>query len=134
MELDFTLVVIAVFVILMLVMFANFSITYQPAEGAKPVPTVKRPLLNSRNNATKSVAKNNNVNNVMKNNANKPQYSAFGLPPKDAYMSKGLRDQIDSLRTKFYYDNCQYRLLEEFNDRPKCVGHPYIKIDWITPE
>lgn len=128
MELDFTLTTIAVFVIIMLIMFARVNISYQPGEGSKPVPTIKRPLLNSRNDTTKSVDKSSKITNIMKNNDNQPKYSAFGLPPKDAYMTKAIRDQIDSLRTKLYYDNCKYRLLEEFEDNNniKCE-HPYIK-------
>lgn len=128
MELDFTLTVIAIFVIIMLIMFARFTVSYQPGDGAKPKHTVKRHLLNSRNDTSKSVSV-DKTDNVMKNNATPPQYSAYGLPEKDAYMSKGFRDQIDSLRTKLYYDNCNYRLLEQFesNTPPSCT-HPYIKL------
>ena len=130
MDLDFTLVVIAVFVIVMLIMFARFSITYHPPSDSKPKPTIKRPLLNSRNNAIKS----NNTYNILKNNDKKPQYSAFGLPPKDSYMSRELKNQIDTLRTKFYYDNCQYRLLEDFTDNKpnKQSCHPYINVSMLN--
>lgn len=128
MEFDLTLTTIAIFVIIMLIMFARFSITYQPADGAKPSPTIRRPLINSRTDTNKVLK--TDTDKIMKNNDNKPQYSAFGLPPKDAYMSKGLRDQIDTLRSKFYYDNCKYRLLEEFDD----CKHPLIKVKEVMPE
>ena len=132
MELDFTLTVIAIFVIIMLIMFARVTVSYQPGEGAKPKPTIKRPLLNSRNNSSKSVSI-DKTDNVMKNNATPPQYSAYGLPEKDAYMSKAFRDQIDSLRTKLYYDNCKFRLLEQFeDDTPTDCGHPHIKIKYVS--
>lgn len=97
MELDFTLTTISIFVIIMLIMFARVNISYQPGEGSKPVPTVKRPLLNSRNDTTKSVIKNDK------------------------------NDEHDNLRTKFYYDNCKFRLLEEFVDE---CNHPFIKIKY----
>tara|TARA_Y100000389_G_C17445610_1_gene511416 strand:- start:411 stop:815 length:405 start_codon:yes stop_codon:yes gene_type:complete len=131
MELDFTLTTISVFVIIMLIMFARVNVSYQPGKGAKTIPTVKRHLLNSRNDTTKSV--NTHIKtNIMKKNDNHPKYSAFGLPPKDSYMTKGLRDQIDSLRTKLYYDNCKYRLLEEFEDKHNAsCNHPYINIEYV---
>ena len=132
MELDFSLTVIAIFVIIMLIMFARVTVSYQPGEGSKPKPTVKRPLINSRNNSSKSVLV-DKTDNVMKNNATPPQYSAYGLPEKDAYMSKEFRAQIDSLRTKLYYDNCKFRLLEQFEDNsPSNCVHPYIKIKYVS--
>lgn len=129
MELDFSLSVIAIFVIIMLIMFARVTITYETNSNDKPSQIVKRPLLNSRNDTGKLVSE-NKIDNVMKNNAKPPQYSAYGLPEKDAYMSKGFRDQIDSLRTKLYYDNCKYRLLEQFEDNA-CV-HPFIKLEYVS--
>jgi hypothetical protein len=36
--------------------------------------------------------------------------SIYGLPQKDEYMSQTLKEQIDNLETKFYYDNCRYQL------------------------
>jgi len=132
MELDFTLTVIAIFVIIMLIMFARVTVSYQPGDSAKPKPTIKRPLLNSRNDTSKSVSV-DKIDTVMKNNDKPPQYSAFGLPEKDAYMSKAFRDQIDSLRTKLYYDNCKFRLLEQFEDDPpsNCV-HPFLTINYVS--
>jgi len=35
-------------------------------------------------------------------------YSMYGLPEQDEYMSQTLRDQLRNLETKFYYDNCRY--------------------------
>ena len=35
-------------------------------------------------------------------------FSMYGLPEQDEYMSQTLRDQLRNLETKFYYDNCRY--------------------------
>lgn len=130
MELDFSLTAIAIFVIIMLIMFARVTVSYETNGLEKPRPTVKRPLLNSRNDTSK-IGSNDKTDNVMKNNDKPPQYSAFGLPEKDAYMTKEFRDQIDSLRTKLYYDNCKYRLLEQFEDNATAnCKHPYIKLNY----
>lgn len=126
MELNFSLIAIAIFVILMLIMFAKVNISYQPGEGNTHKPTMKTHLLNSRKNTDKTVSQ-DKMDSVMKNNDNQPGYSAYGLPEKDAYMSKGFRDQIDSLRSKLYYDNCKYNLLEEFDTVPTC-SHPLFNI------
>lgn len=133
MELDFSLTVIAIFVIIMLIMFARVTISYETTgEGAKPKPTVKRPSINSRNDTSKSISI-DKTDKVMKNNASPPQYSAFGLPEKDAYMSSTFRNQIDSLKTKLYYDNCKYQLLEEFeNNTSVDCDHPYVKIKYVS--
>jgi hypothetical protein len=54
---------------------------------------------------------NGNTDAVGKNNPSAPKYGLFNLPEKDDYMSPQLREQIDTLRTQYYYDNCQYTLL-----------------------
>ena len=54
---------------------------------------------------------NGTVDAVGKNNPSAPKYGLFNLPEKDDYMSPQLREQIDTLRTQYYYDNCQYTLL-----------------------
>jgi hypothetical protein len=129
MELDFTLTTIAVFVIIMLIMFARVSISYESGNNGNNIsPDIKKSS-GAIKNTIRTNAKTNNTatNDILKYNNNSPRYSAYGLPRKDAYMSKGIRNQIDALRTMIYYDNCQYRLLEEFTD--DCPTHPKIKIE-----
>ena len=39
------------------------------------------------------------------------QLEDYGLPDTDEYMTQSLRDQLEDLNNKFYYDNCRYATL-----------------------
>jgi hypothetical protein len=49
----------------------------------------------------------NQINNIGKVNPKATTYALYNLPEKDEYMTADLRNQIDTLRTRYYYDNCQ---------------------------
>ena len=70
-------------------------------------------------NTTNGQQNNNEPNNEPNNDLEyqkasevlEKQYSLYGLPEKDEYMSQKLREQLDNLDSKFYYDNCRYKSL-----------------------
>lgn len=50
-----------------------------------------------------------NNNNVLKKVVRKTKdYNIYGLPKKDDYMSQLMKEQLNNLQTKFYYDNCRF--------------------------
>ena len=136
MEIDYMVLSLVIFVILLVVMFATVKVDYVGA-GANNLSRVPVDMLNERNpsglrkgvnlaslpttasnnrkstGAINSSARtaNGSVDAVGKNNPSAPKYGLFNLPEKDNYMSPQLREQIDTLRTQYYYDNCQYTLL-----------------------
>lgn len=122
---------LVIFIILLVVMFATVKVDYVGA-GDNQLSRVPVDMLNERNpsglrkgfnlaqlsaNTTRRMAGTNNktangtADAVGKNNPSAPKYGLFNLPDKDDYMSPQLREQIDTLRTQYYYDNCQYTLL-----------------------
>ena len=124
---------LVIFIILLVVMFATVKVDYVGA-GDNKLSRVPVDMLNERSpsgvrpgfnlaslpatnrkatNATNSSARtaNGTADAVGKNNPSAPKYGLFNLPEKDEYMSPQLREQIDTLRTQYYYDNCQYTLL-----------------------
>lgn len=125
---------LVIFIILLVVMFATVKVDYVGAgdnklyrvpvdmlnerspSGVRPGSNLASlPAANNRKstNATNSSARtaNGTADAVGKNNPSAPKYGLFNLPEKDEYMSPQLREQIDTLRTQYYYDNCQYTLL-----------------------
>lgn len=64
---------------------------------------------NNKNKDMNKSASNNNINKLGKSNpANEALGAPFNFPHPDNYMSDDLREQIETLRNKFYYDNCKY--------------------------
>ncbi len=140
MEIDYMVLSLVVFIVLLVVMFATVKVDYVGA-GDNRLSAVPVDMLNERNptgvrsgfnlasvssaaNSKSSDVANNRVasrqaDTVGKNNPNAPKYGLFNLPEKDDYMSPQLREQIDTLRTQYYYDNCQYTLLPTANSNNK---------------
>lgn len=129
MEIDYMVLSLVIFIILLVVMFATVKVDYV-GSGDNRLSKVPVDMLNERNpsglrkgfnlaqlsaNGTSTSANNKTADGtadaVGKNNPSAPKYGLFNLPEKDDYMSPQLREQIDTLRTQYYYDNCQYTLL-----------------------
>lgn len=136
MEIDYMVLSLVIFIILLVVMFTTVKVDYVGA-GDNSLAGVPVDMLNERNpnglrqgvnlaslsttasnnrkstGATNSSGRtaNGTADAVGKNNPSAPKYGLFNLPEKDDYMSPQLREQIDTLRTQYYYDNCQYTLL-----------------------
>lgn len=121
---DYMVLSLVIFIILLVLMFATVKVDYVGA-GDNQLAGVPVDMLNERspsglrkglNLASLPAGANNKTANgsadaVGKNNPSAPKYGLFNLPGKDDYMSPQLREQIDTLRTQYYYDNCQYTLL-----------------------
>jgi hypothetical protein len=130
MEIDYIVLSLVIFIILLVVMFASVKIDYVGASDNR-LSSVPVDMLNERSpsglrkginlaqlniadvsrSSTNNKTANGTADAVGKNNPSAPKYGLFNLPEKDDYMSPQLREQIDTLRTLYYYDNCQYKLL-----------------------
>lgn len=122
---DYLVISLIIFIVLLVIMFATVNVQYVGKGANNQLSQVPVDMLNERNpsgirkgfNAssinTKSGtgATTSGSNSVGKNNPSAPKYGLFNLPEKDEYMSPELRAQIDNLRTQYYYDNCQFKLL-----------------------
>lgn len=123
----------------MVLMFATVKVDYVGASD-NSLSGVPVDMLNERNPsglrkganlaslpAAKAKTANGSVDTVGKNNPSAPKYGLFNLPEKDDYMSPELREQIDTLRTQYYYDNCQYTLLPQTGSTPTIAANSNLK-------
>ena len=108
-------------------MFSSVSLTYvddsayagvpiDQIDNRKPTSMARAampPMSNSPmvNGSPAGMAKAANTRPVGLHNPDAPKQGLFGLPEKDEYMNPGFKAQIDELKTKFYYDNCRFRLV-----------------------
>ena len=67
--------------------------------------TSKNPINNNNLNVSQNKSESNEIG---KYNPKSLSQGLYGLPEIDPYMSELMKQQINSLSTKFYYDNCKY--------------------------
>ena len=128
---EYTAVALIVFIAIMIFMFSSVSLTYvddsayagipiDQIDNRKPNGSGQRmarasipPMSNNSMviGSPAGIAKAANTRQVGLHNPEAPRQGLFGLPEKDEYMNPGFRAQIDELKTKFYYDNCRFRLV-----------------------
>ena len=68
----------------------------------------KNKMKNNKNNNLNNNQNNSKSNDIGKYNPKSLSQGLYGLPEKDPYMSELMKQQINSLSTKYYYDNCKY--------------------------
>ncbi len=125
---EYTALALIVFIALMVFMFSSVSLTYVDDSAYAGVPIdqidnrqkpsgVARASLPAMSNSPMVIgspagmAKAANTRPIGLHNPDAPKQGLFGLPEKDEYMNPGFKAQIDELKTKFYYDNCRFRLV-----------------------
>ena len=126
---EYTAVALIVFIAIMIFMFSSVSLTYvdDSAYAGIPIDQIdnRKPVGSGMARASMPAMSNNsmvigspagmakaaNTRPVGLHNPDAPRQGLFGLPEKDEYMNPGFRAQIDELKTKFYYDNCRFRLV-----------------------
>tara|TARA_B100000927_G_scaffold259095_1_gene227884 strand:- start:194 stop:529 length:336 start_codon:yes stop_codon:yes gene_type:complete len=75
------------------------------SEQTKNLNTSKKTSNNNNLNISQNKLKSNEIG---KYNPKSLSQGLYGLPEVDPYMSELMKQQINSLSTKFYYDNCKY--------------------------
>lgn len=125
---EYTALALIVFIAIMVFMFSSVSLTYIDDSVYAGVPIdqidnrqmqggMARASIHPMSNSPVVIgspggmAKAANTRPVGLHNPDAPKQGLFGLPEKDEYMNPGLKAQIDELKTKFYYDNCRFRLV-----------------------
>jgi hypothetical protein len=125
---EYTALALIVFIVIMVFMFSSVSLTYvdDSAYAGVPIDQIDNrqkpgrmarasipPMSNSPMviGSPAGMAKAANTRPVGLHNPDAPKQGLFGLPEKDEYMNPGFKAQIDELKTKFYYDNCRFRLV-----------------------
>lgn len=111
---------IGVLFLLLIVVFSTLTISYHSTSKRSAIPI---DLLDNRtntglqvgiNNDNYSMNSNSNIKPIAKDvgkfNPNAPKMGLVGIPEKDSYMTDTLRNQIDTLADKYYYDNCKFKL------------------------
>ena len=106
-----TLTIAIIIIALTVILFSSFSYSYVSPDPNAQVPI---DLLNStgkpRSSGVLQQAESSAISKeeIGKVNPKATTYALFNLPEKDEYMTTDLRNQIDALRTRYYYDNCQF--------------------------
>lgn len=126
---EYTAVALIVFIAIMIFMFSSVSLTYvdDSAYAGIPIDQIDNRKPAGQRMARASIPAMSNISMVIGSpagmakvantrpvglhNPDAPKQGLFGLPEKDEYMNPGFRAQIDELKTKFYYDNCRFRLV-----------------------
>lgn len=96
-----TLTIFIIVIIVTIILFSSFNVSYSS----------DTPIANTNKSSSKVNIKPESKNNVTgidigKYNPNASSYALYNLPEKDQYMTPDLKNQIDALRTQYYYDNC----------------------------
>jgi hypothetical protein len=98
-----------IILVITIILFSSISYSYGSPSTYSKAPVF---MFNSGNNPQYYSSPNiNTTNTVGRVNPKALPFSIFNLPEKDEYMSAELRNQVDMLRTQFYYDNCQGQLI-----------------------
>jgi hypothetical protein len=89
-----TITIILIIITITIIAFTSVNISYKSGGTTitKPTTLVEKTVANSTN--------------VGKFNPYASSHALYNLPAKDQYMSQEFRDQIDKLRTQYYYNNC----------------------------
>ena len=90
-----TITLIIIIITITIIAFTSVNISYKSTSGA--INTNSGPIPSPP--ATKT-------DNIGKFNPYASSQALYNLPAKDQYMSQEFRDQIDKLRTQYYYNNC----------------------------
>ena len=68
----------------------------------------EKKIKNNENNSINNDRIDSKSNDIGKYNPKSLSQGLYGLPEVDPYMSELMKQQINSLSTKYYYDNCKY--------------------------
>jgi len=101
METSSSLIILALLMLLVIVAYSKTTIKY--VESGKNNLNNLNNLNNSNNSSRKKKSGVSQSNNV-----SSKATTLYGFPEKDEYMSQTLKEQINNLESKFYYDNCQF--------------------------
>ena len=96
-----TLTLFIIVIVVTIILFSSFNVSYSS----------DTPIANNKNNKSAGSKLNDKTNssnslNIGKHNPKASSYALYNLPEKDQYMTPDLKNQIDVLRTQYYYDNC----------------------------
>ena len=92
-----TLTLIIIIIAITIIAFTSVNISYKSTGGDINTNTVGTAIpLNSKPAKL----------DIGKFNPYASSHALYNLPAKDQYMSQEFRDQIDKLRTQYYYNNC----------------------------
>ena len=102
-----TLTIAIIVITLTVILFSSISYSYVSPDPNAQVPIDLLNTTGKLRSGRTIQQSTNQINNVGKVNPSAPIYALYNLPEKDEYMTADLRNQIDTLRTQYYYDNCQ---------------------------
>lgn len=123
-----TITIAIIIIALTVILFSSFSYSYVSPDKNADVPI---DMLNSTGKPRAGIIIQQQQHNpiiqpttssIGKVNPNAPTYALFNLPEKDEYMTADLRNQIDTLRTQYYYDNCQF-VNKDMNIKDKFISN-----------
>jgi len=104
METTSSLIILALLMLLVIVAYSKTTVKYVESEKSN---LNNLNILNNSNNLPREI----NSQVSQSDNVDSKATTLYGFPEKDEYMSQTLKEQINNLKSKFYYDNCQFELI-----------------------
>jgi hypothetical protein len=99
MEFNTNILVGLLFIAILILLFSKISVS------------VGNNANNTTNTVNKPIQRPKRVNNSLPTSTNSRNITlaeAQGLPNKDDYMSNSLKNQLNNLENRFYYNNCRW--------------------------
>tara|TARA_B100000315_G_C14049258_1_gene351134 strand:- start:76 stop:408 length:333 start_codon:yes stop_codon:yes gene_type:complete len=106
METSSSLIILALLMLLVIVAYSRTTFKY--VESKKNNRNNLNNYNNSNNSSKETDSRVSSSRLSQSNSGGSKPTTLYGFPEKDAYMSQTLKEQIDNLESKFYYDNCQF--------------------------
>lgn len=116
MEVSPNLIIGFMFLIILILLFAKINVSVSDQDGnpmSRQLISSNKRIFRDHTGKARMIYNNinNNMNNDMMNNNMMNNISlaeSQGLPDKNDYMSDSLRQQLNDLENKFYYNNCRF--------------------------
>lgn len=97
------LTIFIIVIIVTIILFSSFTVSYS---NDTPIASTKNNKASSKLNRKPGSQIYTKGIDIGKHNPKATSYALYNLPEKDQYMTPDLKNQIDFLRTQYYYDNC----------------------------
>lgn len=98
MEINTNIIIGLLFVVILVLLFSKVSVSMENNNTSNDISKYNRPNIIRQQNSNPSPVSSRNVT----------YNETLGLPAKDNYMSNGLKQQLNNMENKFYYNNCRW--------------------------
>lgn len=97
MEIDSKIIIGILLIGILILLFSNISVSYGNSNNDS-IPNTRRKVNNNSQNNSQNKSQNNNITFA----------ESQGFPQKNDLMTNSLKEQIDQLENRYYYNNCKW--------------------------